>query len=90
LFLTTLKGLVVVPAQAVLTGQEGAYLYILGPEATVQARQVTIGLSLNDHTVIVKGLKPGEKVVTDGQSRLVPGAKVVVKKAPPPDKRDRS
>jgi len=93
LFLTVLKDLVVVPAQAVLNGQQGAYLYILNPDNTVQSRQVTTGLSLNDHTVVNKGLKSGEKVVIDGQSRLVPGAKVVVKGASPsdkPDKKDRS
>jgi len=89
LFLTTLKDLVVVPAQAVLTGQQGAYLYILNPDNTVEARQVTTGLSLNDHTVIEKGLKTGEKVITDGQSRLVPGTKVVVKGGSPADKSDK-
>jgi multidrug efflux system membrane fusion protein len=89
LFLTTLKDLVVVPAQAVLTGQKGAYLYILNPDGTVAARQVTAGLSLNDHIVIANGLKPGEKVITDGHSRLVPGAKVIVKGGPSPDKPDQ-
>ena len=90
LFLKTLKDLVVVPVQAVLTGQQGAYLYIVGPNNTAQARQVTTGPSLGDDTVIEKGLKAGEEVVVDGQSRLVPGTKVVIKNASQPDKKDRS
>ncbi len=48
-------------------------------DLTVEDRVITVGRTLNSETVIDKGLQPGERVVTDGQLRLVPGAKVEIK-----------
>jgi membrane fusion protein, multidrug efflux system len=79
LTLTTLAGAVVVPTQAVQTGQQGQYLFVIKPDLTVEARPVTAGRTLAGETVIDKGLQPGEQVVTDGQLRLSPGSKVEVK-----------
>ena len=70
---------VVAPSQAVQTGTNGQYVYILEANRTVQDRQVTTGETYKDYTVIEKGLKPGETVVTDGQISLYPGAQVEVK-----------
>ena len=42
-------------------------------------REVVVGESLDNMTVVTRGLKAGETVVTDGQLRLIPGAKVTIK-----------
>jgi multidrug efflux system membrane fusion protein len=77
--LTTEKGVTVVPSQAVQTGQNGQYVYVVKPDLTVELRTVTVDRTFGQDSVISGGLKPGERVVTDGQLRLSPGAKVQVK-----------
>jgi multidrug efflux system membrane fusion protein len=72
---------VVVPSQAIQTGQEGQYAYVVRADQTVELRQVTAGRTLDGGTVIEKGIAAGENVVTDGHLRLVPGAHVQVKSA---------
>ena len=69
----------VVPSNAVQTGQDGTFVFVIKPDSTVESRAVTAGRSLDGETVIEKGLAAGEKIVTDGQLRLVPGARVEVK-----------
>ena len=76
LTLTRRTGAVVVPAQAVQTGQQGQYVYVAGPDLAVEARPVTTGETFDGGTIIESGVQAGERVVTDGQLRLVPGAKV--------------
>ncbi|MFZ3137499.1 MAG: efflux RND transporter periplasmic adaptor subunit [Thermodesulfovibrionales bacterium] len=77
--LTTQPNAIVVPSQSVQTGQKGQYVFVIKDDLTVEDRPVTVGRMLNSETVIEKGLQAGEKVVTDGQLRLVPGAKVQLK-----------
>lgn len=77
--LTNLLNAVVVPSGAVQTGQQGQYLYVVSGE-TAELRQVTAGSEYEGMTVILKGLQAGETVVTDGQLRLMPGARVEVRK----------
>ena len=72
---------VVVPSQAVQTGQKGQYLYVVKPDRTVEYRVVSVGNTVAGETVIAKGVQAGETVVTDGQLRLEPGAKVQIKGA---------
>ncbi len=79
LTLTARPNAVVVPGQAVQTGQSGQYVFLVRPDLTVEMKPVSPGTSAGGETVIEKGLEPGEKVVTDGQLRLFPGAKVQVK-----------
>jgi membrane fusion protein, multidrug efflux system len=79
--LSNLTNAVVVPSQAVQTGQNGEYIYVVKPDQTVEERPVTIGITYQNDTVVQSGLKAGETVVTDGQSLLVPGAKVIIKTA---------
>jgi len=67
---------VVVPSSAVKTGQRGSQVFVMKPDRTVDLRDVQTGLTANGLTVIHSGVKTGETVVTDGQLRLVPGAKV--------------
>lgn len=75
---------VVVPAQAVQTGQAGKYLYVIKPDLTVDLRPVKTGATLREETVILEGVAAGERVVTEGQLRLSPGTKVAVKESPGP------
>lgn len=82
LTLATLGDVTVVPSRAVQTGQQGEYLFVVKEDATAELRPVTTGVSWNGMTVIEQGGNPGERVVTDGQMRLLPGARVVVKQGP--------
>jgi multidrug efflux system membrane fusion protein len=72
---------VVVPSPAVQTGQNGQYVYVVKQDQTVTMQPVQAGTTYGSDTVITKGLKPGETVVTDGQLMLLPGAKIKVKPA---------
>ena len=81
LTLTTEPNAIVVPSQSIQTGQQGQYVFIVNPDLTVESRSVVVGRTTDGETVIVKGLTPDEKVVTDGQLRLYPGVKVEIKNA---------
>jgi multidrug efflux system membrane fusion protein len=70
---------IVVPTQAVQVGQDKSFVYVVKADGTVEIRTVKPGTTMESMTLIEDGLKPGEQVVTDGQLRLVPGAKVSVK-----------
>ena len=69
----------VVPSQAVQMGQDKSFVYVVKFDQTVEVRTVKTGSTIDNMTVIDDGLKVGEQVVTDGQLRLVPGAKVQAK-----------
>jgi multidrug efflux system membrane fusion protein len=77
--LTTRPNSVVVPTRAVQTGQQGEFIFVVKKDNAVESRPVTVALSLGEESVIGSGVNPGETVVTDGQLRLIPGAKVDVK-----------
>ena len=74
--LTTLDHATVVPSQAVQTGQDGQYVFVVKEDSTVEQRTVTVGQRVGDDTVVDKGLKPGETVVTEGQLRLEANSRV--------------
>jgi len=69
----------VIPSQAITADQQGSFVYVVSAEGTVAPRPVVSSRSVEGQAVIDKGLKPGETVVTDGQVRLVPGARVQIK-----------
>jgi multidrug efflux system membrane fusion protein len=74
---------IVVPSQAVQNGQQGQFVFVIHPDLTVEARPVSVNRTSEGQSVIDKGLTAGERVVTDGQLRLVPGSKVEIKLATP-------
>jgi multidrug efflux system membrane fusion protein len=82
LTLTLEPNRVVVPSQAVQTGQQGQYVYVVKNDMTTELRIVTPGRAHQNWIIIEKGVAAGEKVVTEGQLRLTPGAKVEIKNAP--------
>jgi multidrug efflux system membrane fusion protein len=77
--LTVRPDAVVVPSQAIQTGQKGLYVFVIKPDLTVESRPIVTSLTFEEKTVVEDGLQPGDQVVTDGQLRLVPGAKVQIK-----------
>jgi multidrug efflux system membrane fusion protein len=87
LTLSELTNAVVVPSQAVQTGQSGQFVYVVKSDPTnaasqiVENRPVKTGIAFGNETVVQSGLKAGETVVTDGQLRLAPKMKVTVKSA---------
>jgi len=79
LTLAVIPQAVLVPSQAIQTGQEGPFVYVVGHDMKVAARPVMAGAVVDTETIIDRGLKAGETVVTDGQLRLMPGATVRIK-----------
>jgi multidrug efflux system membrane fusion protein len=71
---------VVVPSRAVQSSQTGEFVFVVMSDSTVEKRTVKLGPTSRGEAVIEAGVSAGETVVTDGQLRLVPGAKVEVKK----------
>ena len=71
---------VVVPAQAVQNGPDGAYVYVLQVDQTAELRPVKVQRTEGESAVIAEGVQPGEQVITAGQLRVTPGAKVSVRK----------
>ena len=91
--LSTQADALVVPNQAVQTGQEGSYVFVVKEDRTVEMRPVTTGTRVDQDLVIEKGLRPGERVVTEGQLRLAPGMRVQIQGAgggPPGQSRPRA
>lgn len=74
--LTTLANATVAPAQAVQTGQDGQFVFVVKPDSTVEQRQVKVGATVDQDVVITAGLQPGETVVVEGQLRLEPGMRI--------------
>jgi multidrug efflux system membrane fusion protein len=77
--LTAQSNALVIPSQALQTGLEGQYVFIIRQNLTAESRPVVIGRPFNGQTVIEKGLQVGERVVTDGQFQLISGTKVQIK-----------
>jgi membrane fusion protein, multidrug efflux system len=82
LTLSEIPNTVMVPSQAVQTGQQGSYVFVVGHDQKVEPRPVVTGTTLDNETIIESGLRKGEVVVTDGQLRLVPGSRVIIKDSP--------
>jgi multidrug efflux system membrane fusion protein len=70
---------VVAPARAVQNGPRGTYVFVLQPDLKVAIRDVIVARTIGADAVITKGLQPGERVVTDGASRLTPTSAVKIK-----------
>jgi multidrug efflux system membrane fusion protein len=80
--LATSRSAVVIPSQAIQRGQQGEYVFVVKPDMTVESRVIQLGQGIDGETVVREGLGAGEHVVTDGQLRLFPGAKVAVMNQP--------
>lgn len=78
LTLSTQPNATVVPAQSIVSTQQGSYVYVVKGN-TVEQRTIVASRTINGDTVVDKGLQPGETIVTDGQVNLIPGAKIEIK-----------
>jgi multidrug efflux system membrane fusion protein len=74
------KDALVVPNQAVQTGPNGQYVYVVKPDMTTEVRPVELDRNDGTDAIVAKGLQKGEQVVVKGQLRLAPGAKVTIAK----------
>jgi len=82
LILTTRPDVVVVPTQAIQVGQDGAHVFVVRDDMTVEDRQIVTGTIADGETVVEAGLQPGERVVTDGQLQLQNGTRVEERAGP--------
>lgn len=84
----SLSNALTVPTQALQRGPDGSYVYVVKEDSTVTLQPVKPGTEAQGgRTVVLEGLKPGDKVVSEGQFRLKPGAKVLALapgETPPP------
>jgi multidrug efflux system membrane fusion protein len=79
--LRTLDHATVVPSEAIQSGQKGQFAFVVKSDQTVETRLVTVGQTIDNQIVVESGIVPGETVVTDGQLRLFPGARIRVVEA---------
>ena len=70
---------IAVPATAIVTGQQGTFVFVVTPDNKAKVRPVTVDRTVADRAVVSAGLEGGERVVTDGQIRLTDGAAVELK-----------
>ncbi len=82
------RDVVMVPVPAVVESEGGNYVYVVGEDNKAQTRPVVAGRTVGDDVVITQGLTAGETVVTDGQLRLVPGARVQIRNVQNPNLRN--
>jgi multidrug efflux system membrane fusion protein len=71
----------VIPSQAVQTGPEGQFVYVVGEDMVAQVRQIQVARTEGEHAVVASGVAKGERVVTRGQLRLGPKSKVQIGKS---------
>jgi multidrug efflux system membrane fusion protein len=76
--LSTRQNAVTVPQIAVMEGPSGAYVYMIGDDDTVHRRPVEVVANQEDVAVISRGLQSGDRIVVEGQYRLIDGAKVKI------------
>ncbi|WIL19926.1 MdtA/MuxA family multidrug efflux RND transporter periplasmic adaptor subunit [Geothrix sp.] len=82
LLVDTLKGVVIVPTAAIQRGPQGAFLYVVKADSTVDLRIIEVQGTDGDESAVVKGLAGGETIVIDGLEKLRPGSKVALPKPP--------
>ena len=83
LLLETRKNSTVLPTAAILRGPQGAFVYLVKPDKTVEARTVTISLTQGNITTVASGLNLGDTVVTDGQDKLQTGSTIELRSSNP-------
>jgi len=88
--LSTQKNATVVPTRAIQTGQQGEYVYVVGADSKAESRPVKTSGTYQNLTLVSDGLKPGERVIVDGQLRVVPNAKVNVQGTVPATQTDQT
>jgi len=75
------KGALVIPAVAIQRGPQGAFVYVVGEDGRAALRPVTVERIEGETAIVAKGLVAGDKVVSEGQNQLRPGARVQLRGA---------
>jgi multidrug efflux system membrane fusion protein len=78
LLVDTVRGAVIIPSAAIQRSPRSMFVYVVKPDNTVEARDVTVRLTEGDETAILRGVSAGETVVTDGVDKLQQGTRVTV------------
>lgn len=86
LHVRTLNQATTVPSGAILQGNQGAFVYLVKPDMTVEVRLVKIGPRSGDRVAVLEGLQPGDRVVLEGTDRLRAGTRVRIVNASPTTK----
>lgn len=86
LHVRTLNQATTVPSGAILQGNQGAFVYFVKPDMTVEVRLVKIGPRSGDRVAVLEGLQPGDRVVLEGTDRLRAGTRVRIVNASPTTK----
>ncbi len=73
-----LHNAVVVPAQAVESGLDGPFVFVVKADSTVEIRPIKLAADVDGFSAVASGLAAGERVVTDGQSRLRAGMRIAL------------
>ena len=81
LLVNTIQNAILIPAAGLQRSQQGAFVYVVKPDQTVEMRSVTVGATQGDVIAIDKGLAAGDLVVTDGVDKLQQGSHVSVQTA---------
>ncbi len=76
------QGAIVVPASAIIVTQTGSSVFVVDSAEVAHQRDITPGRPLADQVIVAAGVQAGERVVTDGQSRLADGDRVVIRTVP--------
>jgi membrane fusion protein (multidrug efflux system) len=75
---------VVIPESAVAIDQTGSYVFVVGPDNKVEQRRVRLGTGRDGLAVVEEGVKPGERVVVQGQQRIRAGMTVAPQQSTSP------
>jgi membrane fusion protein, multidrug efflux system len=81
LTLNQIRNAVLIPSQAVQTGQSSSFVFVVDNRMQAHLRPIVAGAQVGGDTVIERGIEAGETVVTDGQILLAPGARVKIRSA---------
>ena len=84
LVLATNKGALALPNSTIQRGPQGTFVYVVKSDQTVEVRAIEVATIQGDTAIIQSGIDVGERVVSEGQNQLRPGAKVAVRAAPEP------
>jgi multidrug efflux system membrane fusion protein len=84
LLLETRSNVIAVPASAIQRGPQGLFAWIVTADNTAVVRQIQVGPTTGDLTIVSSGLNEGDRVVTDGQYKLQANSPVTVSPAPAP------
>jgi multidrug efflux system membrane fusion protein len=71
----------VIPAAAVVAGQQGSFVFVIQPDSSASTKAVTVTRTAGDFAIVSGDVQPGDRVVVDGQLRLRQGSKVQIKAA---------